>query len=485
MTKSFRIIFALFIMLSCFLSAVDLDLEGYFRVRGDTFRQLDLNDGMYANYRSYIDQRFRFNPTLIVTDNILIKTQIDVLDNAFFGDSAESLATSSTPAVYAASSTDETPEAVSDIVATSLAFTEGQSSSFIYLKRAWAEILFPVGYLKLGRQPSHFGLGIFENAGNGLDDNFGNTVDRISFETGFSDYEFSIGYDKEVEIDDASLASNRYQAVGVDTSDDDTNRIFIQAGLDSEDRKLLARISKKWGGAYDLSSWIYDVYAVYKKDWFKFSSEFLSAQGSLGQRDIDIYNYALRFEGLFKYLNIGFEHGCASGTESGPSNTTVLGTLPFNRDYNISHILFEESLPGGAQADGSDEDNENVLSAGRSGSSVSNAFYFRAFTDFKFGKYLRPGINIISALPYRSPFIGYDPDDVTNLGYASSKWYGIEYDIYFNIDQNENLSYGLLWGHFIPGGIFDEQQNFLYPIAGDTNTAEQAWTIQWNATIRF
>src|SRR6185369_16245788 len=54
----------------------------------------------------------------------------------------------------------------------------------IRVKRAWAEYATPVGELRFGRMPNHWGLGILNNAGDGYDDNYQSTIDRIQFTTG-------------------------------------------------------------------------------------------------------------------------------------------------------------------------------------------------------------------------------------------------------------------------------------------------------------
>jgi hypothetical protein len=54
----------------------------------------------------------------------------------------------------------------------------GENGS-INVRRVWMDILTPVGKFRLGRQPSNWGLGIFQNDGLGRQDDFGDTVDRI------------------------------------------------------------------------------------------------------------------------------------------------------------------------------------------------------------------------------------------------------------------------------------------------------------------
>lgn len=49
------------------------------------------------------------------------------------------------------------------------------------MKRVWGEVSTPVGILRFGRMGSHWGLGVLHNDGNGIDNDWGDTVDRVSF----------------------------------------------------------------------------------------------------------------------------------------------------------------------------------------------------------------------------------------------------------------------------------------------------------------
>jgi uncharacterized protein (TIGR04551 family) len=51
----------------------------------------------------------------------------------------------------------------------------------VSVKRIWGEVQTPVGLLSFGRMPAQWGMGIYQNAGNGLDQNYGDNVDRIQF----------------------------------------------------------------------------------------------------------------------------------------------------------------------------------------------------------------------------------------------------------------------------------------------------------------
>jgi uncharacterized protein (TIGR04551 family) len=63
----------------------------------------------------------------------------------------------------------------------------------VQVKRAWAEYLTPVGQLRFGRMPSHWGLGILANSGDKYDDDYQTTADRIMFITGLKALDLYFG----------------------------------------------------------------------------------------------------------------------------------------------------------------------------------------------------------------------------------------------------------------------------------------------------
>jgi uncharacterized protein (TIGR04551 family) len=124
------------------------------------------------------NMRFRLNPELHISDNLRILSQIDFLDNLVLG---------STPAGYANGVPSPSPYlpigAFSNTQVAPVAGTNSFSNS-VTVKRAWGEYATPVGQLRFGRMPSHWGLGILENSGDGYDSDWQSTVDRIMFTTG-------------------------------------------------------------------------------------------------------------------------------------------------------------------------------------------------------------------------------------------------------------------------------------------------------------
>lgn len=164
-----------------------LQVNGYFRLRSDLFDNLDLHrdpdpNGYYlfprplrdANNRGTLttdNMRLRVEPTFNVSDQIRVLSQIDVLDDVVLGSTPEGLFTRSDGVALPFDSRGQlVPHAG----------VNGDRSS-IAVKRAWAEVQTPLGLLSFGRMPSHWGLGMLSNMGGGVDDDYGDSVDRVQF----------------------------------------------------------------------------------------------------------------------------------------------------------------------------------------------------------------------------------------------------------------------------------------------------------------
>ncbi len=163
-------------------------LDGYYRFRGQMMASLDLTgqpdaSGRYLfpvplqdpGHRDTLqtaNMRLRLEPTLNVSENVRVKAQIDVLDNYVLGSSNSTLISdpgSPFPVPFYGSNpvpTQNDPRADRPLISP---------------KRVWAEVQTPVGLLGFGRMPSEWGLGILTHAGGGIDDDLGDTVDRVQF----------------------------------------------------------------------------------------------------------------------------------------------------------------------------------------------------------------------------------------------------------------------------------------------------------------
>ena len=183
--KSFGAGFFLLI-LSANAFAIDFGLKGYYRTRAELTHDLDLqthNRGItHDNDRfgsiHFNQMRLRLGPTIKVNDNLSIHSEFDFLDNVVFGSKANKNFQLLSPIV----GTVTLPSGAGTLG--EVGGSAGENDA-VHLRRAWMEVLTPIGKFKAGRQPSHWGLGIFQNDGSERQGDFGDSQDRIMYLTQF------------------------------------------------------------------------------------------------------------------------------------------------------------------------------------------------------------------------------------------------------------------------------------------------------------
>ena len=160
------------------VSPVTWDVTGTFRVRGHVFGAKGTPKqawgGLYDGQKtagSFLQQRLRLGIAAKYEDLASLNLHIQGLDDVVWGDNADLSST----AIFAGdpSTTDRTGL---------------DQSPDLRLFRAWVETRLPIGLLRVGRQSSHWGMGLLANHGDGFDDDFGenhhgNTFDRVLFGT--------------------------------------------------------------------------------------------------------------------------------------------------------------------------------------------------------------------------------------------------------------------------------------------------------------
>jgi uncharacterized protein (TIGR04551 family) len=166
-----------------------VEIDGYFRLRTDWFDNFHLGFHDLGSGTPFPEPlacqegsskgscegdvgsgniRLRLEPTINLSEKVAVKFQVEVLG-----------------------STSEAGAGRSDVPIG--AFTDNQDAAAadqaIRVKRAWGEVTLPMGMLKFGRMPSHWGLGIYSNSGSYdpyhattcTDCDGGDTVDRLYY----------------------------------------------------------------------------------------------------------------------------------------------------------------------------------------------------------------------------------------------------------------------------------------------------------------
>ena len=145
------------------------------------------------------NMRLRVEPTLNISEEVWIKTQLDFLDNVMLG---------SSPSSYRG--WDATNAATVDTY-TVQGYNMGppETQDMIIVRRAWGEVLTPIGQLRFGRMADHWGLGMLHNAGNGIDQDFGDSVDRLMFAVKINDWLLAPAFDFPNEGPSMNSAAGR------------------------------------------------------------------------------------------------------------------------------------------------------------------------------------------------------------------------------------------------------------------------------------
>jgi uncharacterized protein (TIGR04551 family) len=145
--------------------------------------------------------RLRLDPEIIISDNLRIATEIFALDNLVLGSTPNSYATvpagvsSAAPTGYVGAPGSNRFAPISFLSTTQGPPTAGVngSTNSISVQRVWAEYMTPLGQLRFGRMPGHWGLGMVENSGDGIDSDYQTTLDRIQFVSGLKSMDLYFG----------------------------------------------------------------------------------------------------------------------------------------------------------------------------------------------------------------------------------------------------------------------------------------------------
>jgi uncharacterized protein (TIGR04551 family) len=153
--------------------------------------------------------RLRLNPEIHISDNVRVLTQIDLLDNLVLGSSPEGLryGVLDSNGLEVRARTGYNQLSFYD---NSEAPPDSGSNNFsdsVRVKRAWGEYSTPVGVLRFGRMPHHWGLGMLYNSGDGYDDDYQSTIDRLQFITAFPALDLSVGASWDFPNEGASGSS--------------------------------------------------------------------------------------------------------------------------------------------------------------------------------------------------------------------------------------------------------------------------------------
>jgi uncharacterized protein (TIGR04551 family) len=200
------------------------ELDGYLRVRGDLFWNLDLDRGPTPSGEVLFavpiddpdgqllyeaDMRLRTDLAIYAPGgSVAVKVRIDTLDNLALGSTPEGIPSAST--------------------------TQRALETPFRLRRAYAEVLTPIGLLAAGRMGNHWGLGMFANGGDCIDCDSGDSADRIAFITPIAGHVWALAFDWSSSGPIVPRRSG-FRAIDVAPSDDVRSVVFAGMQWDGDE----------------------------------------------------------------------------------------------------------------------------------------------------------------------------------------------------------------------------------------------------------
>lgn len=388
-----------------------ITFDGYLRMRPDLFWRFDLGLGdvrdpansLYTLWPKNpnsneertnvgVNMRFRFEPTINVSEEVRIRTQIDALDNLVWGSTPDYSFSRNGQSGYW---NDRNEFSIFSQTQTAPRAGINSLNDSIMLKRVWGEVSTPVGILRFGRMGSHWGLGMLHNDGNGIDQDWGDTVDRVSFTaepfSGFyvtpmldvnlvgttslrlpeggqpfnlSNYDDGINYiiavarrdtdtEARAKLDSGQTVFNygvhfSYRNQRTDSTD------FLSAPLSTDGLNVASPVIAGYVRR-EANLFIPDVWAKLERKNFRIEGEFAAILGSIGNRALsgaaagqpslnqrlDIWQFAAVVQGEAKLLNGDLEIGGEVGFASG-DNAPGFGNAPRRRGRGPNG----ETIPG-------------------------------------------------------------------------------------------------------------------------------------------
>jgi len=522
------------------------EMDGYFRFRTDWFKNFNLgfdDDPALggAPFRESIgcgsttsgapcsethksaNTRLRLEPVINIDERTSVHVQVDVFDNLVMGSTPDGLFGDGTPSptnipVTAFSGGQAPPQA-----------GRNNNVDSVVVKRAWAEVMTPLGLLKFGRQPSHWGMGILANAGGAdpfhgtydLDSDYGDSADRLMFGTMIpgTEYRFAVATDWSATSPTAAhsdIFTNRYdgQPWDLDDKDDVSQWVFVIARLDSpaDFQDLLDQGQKALNyGSYfvyrtqawdynpsytlgaapdparyvrrDAKAYIPDVWLHFGHKKFDFELEAVGIFGSIDELDdlgisesLDVRQYGGVARANYKLvddkLNLTLEVGFASGDQwdnspQGSTNVRDARGLPGEGDNTVSAFRFDF-----------DYEVDLILFRELLGT-VTNATYVKPSLSYELTRSLKFKVQSVASfanVPVATP--------------GNGSMYGIELDGDLGY-ENEGFFAGISYGILFPLGAMDHPEDisnqggpgFGYGLnAGDASTAQ---TIQTRLVVQF
>lgn len=228
-----------------------LEIDGYFRIRGDVLYNLDLDRGPTPSGALFFpvplddpggqtlyqaDMRLRTDLAAYAPGgSVAVKARLDTFDNLTLGSTPEGIPSGSV--------------------------TQRALETPFRIRRLYAEVLTPLGLLAAGRMGNQWGLGMLANGGDCVDCDSGDSADRVAFITPMAGHVWALAFDFSSSGPTAPRTSG-FRGVDLLPSDDVRSVVFAVMQWDGDE----IRARRHAAGRHTLEYGVYGAYRWQEND---------------------------------------------------------------------------------------------------------------------------------------------------------------------------------------------------------------------------
>jgi len=421
----------------------------------------------------FADMTLRLTPQLVLSDAVTIRSSIDVLSNAIAGGATGGLF-----------GEDSDGSESGGVVMDDLRYTDRFGGAFLWgddaidedygsftVKYMHADInLGDKGFVRIGRQPFDFAMGIYANGGHDPYSDKGFNVDRLLWLKAFgtplgsltlvlvSDY-LGGGSDFEVGSHSSDSSFGLFDGNG-QTVDYLASAVIIANGnlvygaylfpfIEQNNMSIAGTMYR-----YDMALALYSAYMQYSGDGWQFITEYTGAYGDLSpeasldanqdQLVVKRTNYVaaarLTVDGTAPFSKLLIEAGTSPGDERNTTSNDYEGSIiRFSGAYNLDNLLFKHVIPTLYQRSGS----------------VINASYLRGAIDY--GLANGDNLNLQVIMAWNENDNPADQNIGANAGASDGTvgtiddYIGTEYEATYSMDLVDGVELSLI-GSYIDVG---------------------------------
>lgn len=414
----------------------ELFWDGHYRAQAHLYRSLSLSESNPNRIQQidYLNHWLKLNPVFRAAPNVAVHAQLDTLYLQNFG----------------ATGVLDSDQIIGD---ESLYFSQrmepdstdgAYGASNIRVSRVWTEWQSPVGLFKLGRMPLDWGTGMVFNPGDQATQFTGDTVDRFQYSHSFD----SIYLMAATELRNEGFISEMDDSVAGNIALYYASE-RIEGGLYAlYDHHSQSSVESSYG---ELTL---DLFGKANSGPLNVEAEFAFIYGSgdleNGFDNIERMTFGgvldahLKFGAFGGGLNLGYAHG-----DDNPDDKEFK-TFSFDRNYDISLMLFDQVLPTLAPSVNNTINQGLETSAALTGNAIGNAMYIQPRFDYRLSEQLQ---FVASGLFARAAVL---PEGEEN------KNYGIEANADVIYQPTSKLRVQTKLGAFFPGNYFGSASDEIF-----------------------